>query len=55
MSDFYSPENERGVRWNDPRFNIAWPIAPVEVSPKDMAWPDFDSAFHGIERLRGIK
>ncbi len=55
VSDFYSPENERGVRWNDPRFKIAWPIEPAEISPKDSAWPDFDPEFHGVERLRGIK
>jgi dTDP-4-dehydrorhamnose 3,5-epimerase len=55
VSDFYSPENERGVRWNDPRFNVAWPITPVEISAKDAAWPDFDPQFHGVEKLRGIK
>lgn len=55
VSDFYSPENERGIRWNDPRFNIAWPIAPAEISEKDATWPDFDPVFHGVERLRGIK
>ena len=55
VSDFYSPENERGVRWNDSRFNVVWPITPGEISPKDAAWPDFDPQFHGIERLRGIK
>lgn len=55
VSEFYSPENERGVRWNDPRFAIAWPIEPSEISPKDAKWPDFDPEFHGIERLRGIK
>jgi dTDP-4-dehydrorhamnose 3,5-epimerase len=55
VSDFYSPENERGVRWNDPRFGIRWPIQPAEISAKDAKWPDFDPAFHGTERLRGIK
>jgi dTDP-4-dehydrorhamnose 3,5-epimerase len=55
VSDFYAPKSERGVRWNDPRFNIAWPISPSEISPKDSAWPDFDPQFHGIESLRGIK
>jgi dTDP-4-dehydrorhamnose 3,5-epimerase len=37
----YAPAAERGVRWNDPRFAIAWPIPPVVVSEKDRAWPDF--------------
>lgn len=55
VSDYYSPESERGVRWNDPRFKIEWPIAPVEISPKDTAWPDFDPAFHGVDLLRGIR
>lgn len=51
----YSPTEERGVRWNDPRFGIEWPIAPVEISSKDANWPDFNQAFHQPERLRGRK
>jgi dTDP-4-dehydrorhamnose 3,5-epimerase len=54
VSDFYSPEHERGVRWNDPRFGIEWPIEPREISPKDASWPDFDPAFHGTDTLRGL-
>jgi len=37
----YAPGAERGLRWNDPALNIAWPIAEVIVSDKDRAWPDF--------------
>ncbi len=37
----YAPGFERGVRWNDPLFNIAWPIADAKVSDKDTKWPDF--------------
>jgi dTDP-4-dehydrorhamnose 3,5-epimerase len=51
---FYAPEHERGVRFDDPRFGIEWPLQPVGVSPKDRNWPDFDPAFHGIETLRGL-
>src|SRR5262249_11274155 len=25
ISEFYSPEHSRGVRWDDPAFGIAWP------------------------------
>ncbi|HKD35475.1 MAG TPA: dTDP-4-dehydrorhamnose 3,5-epimerase, partial [Pirellulales bacterium] len=42
VSDFYAPELERGVRFNDPRFAIRWPIPPAEMSAKDREWPDFD-------------
>lgn len=50
----YDPEQERGIRFDDPRFNIEWPQKPVEVSPKDRSWPDFDPKFHGIDSLRGL-
>lgn len=55
VSTFYAPAEERGVRWNDTKFGIEWPIEPTEISEKDRSWPDFDPAFHGIERLRGLK
>lgn len=35
MSEFYSPQYESGVRWNDPFFNIKDPV----VSEKDKNWP----------------
>lgn len=39
-TDFYAPEHERSVLWNDPALNIAWefseePISSAIVSPKD--------------------
>jgi dTDP-4-dehydrorhamnose 3,5-epimerase len=40
----YQPAAERGLRWNDPAFAIAWPIAVVVVSDKDRAWADFAPA-----------
>ena len=52
VSAFYSPENERGVRFNDPAIGIEWPIEPVEISDKDRNWPDLDPEFHGFELMR---
>jgi len=46
VSNFYSADRERGVRWNDPRFNIRWPAAPQVLSDKDAKHRDFDPAFH---------
>lgn len=53
-SAFYSPEHERGIRFDDPRFGIDWPRTPIEISPKDRTWPDYDPTFHGAELLRGL-
>ena len=38
----YTPGAERGIRWNDPAFNIEWPIVEALVSEKDMKWADFE-------------
>jgi dTDP-4-dehydrorhamnose 3,5-epimerase len=46
VDEFYAPEQERGVRWNDPRFAIQWPVEPVVLSDKDRAHRDFDAAWH---------
>lgn len=39
VSQFYTPASERGFRWNDPAFNIQWPIDPVIISEKDRNQP----------------
>jgi dTDP-4-dehydrorhamnose 3,5-epimerase len=31
----YHPEADRGVRWDDPRIGITWPITDPAVSGKD--------------------
>jgi dTDP-4-dehydrorhamnose 3,5-epimerase len=41
VSEFYSPEHERGVRHDDPAFGIEWPIEVEIVSDKDRSWPDY--------------
>ena len=46
MDEFYAPQFERGVRWNDPQFNLTWPMAPLVISDKDAERPDFDLSRH---------
>jgi len=41
VSNFYSPEKERGIRWNDPFFRIPWPTNNPIVSDKDSSYPNF--------------
>jgi dTDP-4-dehydrorhamnose 3,5-epimerase len=44
-TEYYAPEHERTVRWNDPRLGVAWPLrdAPI-LSPKDAAAPGLAEA-----------
>ena len=41
MGTEYVPALARGVRWNDPAFSISWPFAPLHLSDRDAAFPDF--------------
>jgi len=38
-SDYYDPDGEAGVIWNDPAIGIAWPDAAPALSAKDAALP----------------
>lgn len=42
----YDGPNERVLRWNDPKFNIAWPREPSVLSPKDATAADYDPLHH---------
>lgn len=46
MSASYHPECSRGVRWDDPLFNILWPIAQPVLSAKDRAYPNYSPALY---------
>ena len=41
MSEFYSPGDARGARWDDPLFAITWPQGEQKiVSSRDASYPD---------------
>lgn len=39
VSEFHTPEAERGVRFDDPAIGISWPLPVAAISAKDAAWP----------------
>jgi dTDP-4-dehydrorhamnose 3,5-epimerase len=41
MSEFYAPDCARGLRWNDPAFDIRWPEAVQVISERDATYSDF--------------
>ena len=47
MGDFFQPGGARGLRWNDPRFGITWPLEPSVISERDANYPDFDPSTLG--------
>jgi len=48
-TNFYSPNFESGLRYNDSLINIAWKLPPVNLSEKDKSQPIIDNDFVAIE------
>lgn len=38
-SEYYAPGSVRGVRFDDPAFDIRWPLPATAVSDQDRSWP----------------
>lgn len=38
-TDFYRPDDEYGIRWDDPQIGIAWKVKEPVLSEKDAGYP----------------
>ncbi|WP_106204909.1 dTDP-4-dehydrorhamnose 3,5-epimerase [Aliiruegeria haliotis] len=48
VTNYYAPENDKGLLWNDPALGIDWPLAEAVLSDKDKVQPrlnELDSPF----------
>lgn len=45
---FYTPGQEGGIHYNDPRINIIWPLPPRIISEKDQKYPFIADTFAGL-------
>ena len=43
-TDYYCPEDEASIRWNDPVVDIDWPLAEPQLSAKDSVAPSWAEA-----------
>jgi len=50
---YYHPASERGLRYNDPRLGIQWPLEPTAVSEKDQTYPWLEADFAGVVVANG--
>jgi dTDP-4-dehydrorhamnose 3,5-epimerase len=47
-SEFYRPGFEGGVRYDDPKIKIDWPLSVTVISQRDNSLPHLDESFKGI-------
>jgi len=50
-TDFYHPEADRAVRWDDPHLDIDWPVDDPILSEKDANAPLLDDLSHDVLRF----
>ncbi|MDH0140972.1 dTDP-4-dehydrorhamnose 3,5-epimerase [Aquipseudomonas alcaligenes] len=49
-TDYYQPEDEGGLLWNDPDVGIRWPVAEPQLSAKDQLNPRLSDLLSGVAR-----
>jgi dTDP-4-dehydrorhamnose 3,5-epimerase len=42
VGEFYMPDVESGLLYNDPRLGVEWPLPVAEISEKDQKWRPLD-------------
>ena len=49
MTEAFSPDHGRGIRFDDPALDVHWLAPPIVISDRDLAWPPFRRAVDGIQ------
>ncbi len=49
-TDFYDPDSEIGIAWNDPEIGIAWPVRDPTLSPRDRQHPRLSELLDRLPR-----
>jgi dTDP-4-dehydrorhamnose 3,5-epimerase len=51
MSEFHSPAHAMGVRFDDPSFDIKWPLRVESISETDLEWPDYQRHIAEVDEV----
>jgi dTDP-4-dehydrorhamnose 3,5-epimerase len=55
VGEFYTPESEGGLRYDDPRLGLTWPLPVTEMSDKDRAWALLDEIEAEVARRMAVE
>jgi dTDP-4-dehydrorhamnose 3,5-epimerase len=54
VGEFYTPNAEGGLMYNDPRFGLAWPLPITVISEKDQKFPPLDEIEPELKRRMAL-
>ena len=55
VGEFYTPDAEGGLRADDPRLGLEWPLPVTTMSEKDRSWAELDEVEPELRRRMGIQ
>lgn len=55
VGEFYAPASEGGLRFDDPRLGLTWPLPVTEMSPKDRVWELLEKSEPEVVRRMGLR
>lgn len=55
VGEFYTPDAEGGLRADDPRLGLEWPLPVTTMSEKDRGWAELDEVEPELRRRMGIQ
>jgi len=54
MGEFYTPSAEYGLRYDDPRLGLSWPLSVTVISPKDQGFALLDEIEPELKRRMSV-
>jgi len=54
VGEFYTPGSEGGLRYDDPRLNLTWPLPVAVISEKDEAWEPLSKVEDEVKRRMAV-
>lgn len=52
--EFYTPDAEGGLRYDDPKLRLSWPLPVTDVSDKDRSWPSLSEIEDDLTRRMSV-
>ena len=54
VGEFYTPETEGGLMYNDPRLGLEWPMPVAVISPKDQKFASYDAVESELKKRMSV-
>ena len=55
MNEAYRANCSDGVRFDDPRFGVRWPLPVASISERDRSYADFDASAHSLRFAQALQ